>query len=140
MERLTFLCFYLSFRRIFALVKKAIALLAFTILLRPVFPVMSYVIDYDYIANVLCINKDKPELECNGKCHLMKELAKASESEKPATEKKSNIEKTDWIPFDASIVFITPDFIFFARNDIEYKNLYANLQAVSVFHPPAVIS
>jgi hypothetical protein len=49
---------------------------------KPIFPVMDYAINYDYISKVLCINKDKPELKCNGKCHLMKELAK-TEDDKP---------------------------------------------------------
>lgn len=45
---------------------------------------MEYVLNYDYVVNVLCENKAKPEMHCNGKCHLMKELAKASENEKPS--------------------------------------------------------
>lgn len=47
---------------------------------KPVLPVVEYVVLYDYIKNELCVNKDKPEMECNGKCHLMKELAHASDS------------------------------------------------------------
>ncbi|HUM47673.1 MAG TPA: hypothetical protein PLD84_12160 [Chitinophagales bacterium] len=27
-----------------------------------------------YIAKVLCVNRDKPKLHCDGKCYLMKEL------------------------------------------------------------------
>ncbi|MDX5480227.1 MAG: hypothetical protein LPK07_00940 [Hymenobacteraceae bacterium] len=37
-------------------------------------PVVHYQLDYTYIANVLCINRDKPALECHGKCQLRKEL------------------------------------------------------------------
>ena len=43
-------------------------------MLRPVAPFLEYIINYDYISKVLCINKDKPELRCNGKCQLMKKL------------------------------------------------------------------
>lgn len=32
----------------------------------------------------LCINKDKPQMECNGKCHLSDEM-KEQESEKKTT-------------------------------------------------------
>jgi len=35
---------------------------------------VNYWIQYDYYKNVLCENKDKPELKCNGTCHLAKEL------------------------------------------------------------------
>ncbi len=48
-------------------------------LVKPVLPVVEYMVNYDYISKVLCENKAKPKLKCNGKCHLMKELAKASE-------------------------------------------------------------
>lgn len=50
-------------------------------LFKPILPVAEYVVLYDYIRNELCVNKDKPELKCNGKCHLKKEMAKASDSE-----------------------------------------------------------
>ena len=45
-------------------------------MLRPIAPFVEYAINYDYISKVLCINKDKPEMNCNGKCQLMKELEK----------------------------------------------------------------
>lgn len=37
--------------------------------------------NYDYIVNVLCENKDKPALKCNGKCYLAKMLATAQKKE-----------------------------------------------------------
>ncbi len=40
-----------------------------------------YIINKDYIAKVLCINKDKPALKCQGKCHLKKQLAKTETAE-----------------------------------------------------------
>lgn len=43
---------------------------------RVVFPFVDYIINYDYIVNVLCIEKDNPENNCHGKCHLSKELQK----------------------------------------------------------------
>ncbi len=57
-------------------------------LLKPVLPVVDYIVNYEYISKVLCINKAKPKLNCNGKCHLMKELAKTSESETPISSNK----------------------------------------------------
>lgn len=35
----------------------------------------------EYIVKELCINKDKPQLHCNGKCYLMKKLKQAEEKE-----------------------------------------------------------
>lgn len=45
-------------------------------LLSPIVPVIEYNLNYDYIAKVLCINRDEPELNCNGKCQLAKEIKK----------------------------------------------------------------
>jgi len=41
---------------------------------------VNYWVQYDYYKTVLCENQDMPELECNGTCHLAKELKAA---EKP---------------------------------------------------------
>ena len=64
-----------------------ILLILFTLAeLKPVMPYLEYVINYDYIGSVLCINKDKPELECNGKCHLKEQISKVYD-EKNGNEK-----------------------------------------------------
>ncbi len=57
-------------------------------------PVLDYVANYDYIVNTLCENKDKPEMECNGKCHLNKELAKeaGADDKNPLNSKTSKTE------------------------------------------------
>ncbi len=34
-----------------------------------------------YIAKELCVNKNKPQLHCNGKCYLMRKLKQAEEKE-----------------------------------------------------------
>jgi len=47
-------------------------------ILAPVLTVFEYFINYDYIVEVLCINKDKPELECDGKCYLKDQLSESS--------------------------------------------------------------
>lgn len=33
-----------------------------------------YELNKDYISKVLCINRDKPEMHCNGQCYLKKKL------------------------------------------------------------------
>lgn len=63
--------------------------LAGFILLRPILPVLEYAFNYDYISTRLCENRDKPELNCNGKCYLKKKLVKAQKeaSNRPASQK-----------------------------------------------------
>lgn len=68
-------------------------LVAFTMLFKPLWPVVDYVANYEYIIEVLCENKDKPELKCNGKCYLGKQLAKESqESEETPFNSQDKIE------------------------------------------------
>jgi len=45
-------------------------------MIRPIIPIIEYHANYNYIANVLCENRGKPYLECNGKCYLEKQLNK----------------------------------------------------------------
>lgn len=58
--------------------KVALILLLATLVLPFVFKtgiLVHYGIKQKHYAEVLCENKTKPELKCNGKCQLMKELA-----------------------------------------------------------------
>lgn len=51
---------------------------------------VNYEVQKSYYTNVLCVNQDKPDLKCNGKCHLNKQLAqddqKESEPKAPTSE------------------------------------------------------
>lgn len=119
--------------------KYFIAIVTFFFLFRPIFPVMNYVVNYDYISKELCENKAKPELECNGKCHLKAELANASEKSTPASnESKSN--------FSIELLFLEslPSYsfhnIFVEKEPVSnlYSKLYFRLNSTSVFHPPII--
>ena len=69
--------------KVFGFIFITLYLLALT---KPVSPYLEYAINKDFIATVLCINKDKPELKCNGKCHLTKQLKKAADTNENKTE------------------------------------------------------
>jgi len=124
-------------------VKNLVFLLIIAIFLKPIFPVIEYVVNYDYISKVLCENKAKPKLQCNGKCHLMKELAKASENEKPATSDKKGYSPILEVLFFqeiktfsiASVSFLNKE-----NNRNSYSNLYSNSHLESLFRPPIFIS
>jgi hypothetical protein len=123
-------------------VKKIALLFSLLIFFKPLIPVMEYIVDYDYIATVLCVNKEKPQMHCNGKCHLMKELARASENEKPQSDKK-NLHQEQEVLFCELPVhynFSTTEIAFVTKNQTGYSNLYSHINSVSIFHPPAFIS
>ena len=44
-----------------------------------IFIVLEFRLNQNYIAAHLCENRDKPQMHCNGKCQLSKELKKADE-------------------------------------------------------------
>jgi hypothetical protein len=124
--------------------KKILIIVILSIFLKPILPVIDYIVNYDYISNVLCENKAKPELKCNGKCHLIKELAKASNDDKPInSDKKNNLTQEVELLFCNEITEISFRQIYFHNKTSigdNYANLYFHSVSCSVFHPPTIIS
>ena len=60
---------------------------------RDLLPLMEYHFNKDFIKTVLCINKDKPEMKCDGKCYLKKTIAASHQQEqnKPFPQPHENI-------------------------------------------------
>ncbi|MCV9385779.1 hypothetical protein [Reichenbachiella ulvae] len=69
----------------------------------------------DYIAEVLCINRDKPMLNCDGKCYLAKKL-KAAQEQQDKENESINIKSApsffaqllEMISFDRSVNTSSP--------------------------------
>jgi len=111
--------------------------------LKPLLPVLDYVVNYNYISKVLCVNKDKPMMHCNGKCHLMKEMAKEADSEKPiSSDKKITQQESEILFFQEIKDFNFSNNCSFNKEKISdtYNNIYFWLHDLSIFHPPTVIS
>lgn len=68
-------------------------------MVRPLVPIIEYYANYDYIATVLCENRDKPSLECNGKCYLEKQIKKANHDNH---DHKSTIPQIDFEKYPVS--------------------------------------
>jgi len=105
-------------------------------------PVADYIINYDYITKVLCVNKAKPMMHCNGKCHLMKELAKTAEQDKPLSTKKNAAAEAEVLFCQPVVSFAFRPFITVVntKNTSLYSNLYVPVHMSSIFHPPLIIS
>lgn len=54
-------------------------------------PHINYWMNRDFIAAELCENKDRPELQCNGKCHLKKEIKENEENRSEDQEVANNL-------------------------------------------------
>ncbi len=65
-------------------------------IVQPAWPIVEYLVNYQYIANELCENKDKSSLSCNGKCYLEKQVKKQqnlAEDQKMPQPPKLDLEK-----------------------------------------------
>lgn len=103
----------------------------------------NYAVHYQRYAQELCENRDQPELKCNGKCQLMKELkavspSESNEPEAPKVPSESMVEISPFVVhyFSLSYLFSEP---FIAQPQIEEKSFYSFLLDKSVFHPPSRI-
>ncbi|WP_422857927.1 hypothetical protein ACOKFD_10730 [Flagellimonas sp. S174] len=114
-------------------------LLYFVAMTRPVLPLMEYIIYEDYIAEFLCINKDRKELQCNGKCYLMQMLNEQNE------DKKQNLPKIVLEEYPIGFVNLQkvspPQNCLFSNSRVFiYFNPYSFLFTSGSFHPPSIIS
>jgi hypothetical protein len=109
------------------------------VLLKPLLPVITYFVNYDHISKELCENIDKPELNCDGKCHLKKELAKTSEDEKPISNSKKNLKEFENLLFiEKTTTYSIISLSIITKNNYGYNNLYQYNNSNQTFHPPSI--
>ena len=95
----------------------------------------NFLYNQDYIVANLCENIDKPELECNGKCHLKKEL---TEGTKKNQEDKIVISENTLFFTNEVIEIVLEEPIYFTQKlDYSYY-LEKDIDGYYsfVFHPP----
>lgn len=111
-------------------------------MIRPIIPIIEYHANYDYISTVLCENRDRPYLECNGKCYLEKQLKEVNHDNH---EHNSNIPK---INFDDYPISLIGEFTYILKdlksndfnNQILHSHHFTQDYLSSVFKPPQLIS
>lgn len=125
-----------------SLPKMAVAPLLLSVYLfalgKPFCPLVEYTLNKAYIVQALCENKNKPELQCEGKCHLAKEITKANDAgdkeSKPAPPR---------INFDSDYSYLKP--LADRANHLQTLSSLLNLASavpftaaviVDIFHPP----
>lgn len=121
--------------------KKTILIVTFFILFKPLFPIVEYYVNYDYISKVLCVNRDNSIIGCDGKCYLYSELARMAKGEEPISDKKVVVKQIEILFFQELKTIEFPKTPV-AQNPIlntNYCNLYTYLNSCSVFHPPSPI-
>ena len=56
---------------------------------KPLFPYLEYALNKRMIVQELCENRTKPELQCEGRCYLIKRLAKAEDAQTASPRARS---------------------------------------------------
>lgn len=103
--------------------------------------VVDYQLHKQRITQLFCVNKNKPRLQCNGKCHLRKQLRQAAERESKAPA--AGVAKVKYevvFPLRGEItspVYAPAPTLTFAP---VARTLYAFSPVQGVFHPPAVLA
>ena len=123
-------------------VVRILAYLLTTLVLLQTFSRELVVADYqlrkERITELFCVNKDKPALRCNGKCHLAKKLRKASGSDSKAPASGfAKIKYDAVLPVRAQLS--TPRFA--AELPMRFGLMaavpYSFTPAHGIFHPPS---
>lgn len=118
--------------------KQIILILTFAILFKPVWPLVEYIVNYDYIVENLCENRSKPMLNCNGKCYLAKILAEESkEEEKNPFNSVSSKFETPIINWNVALKLALKFDISAGESNYEWNtSLLGRLLTIDILHPP----
>lgn len=95
-----------------------------------------YLADTPSFVELFCVNQDKPEMKCNGKCELSKLAQQNSSNEKPTY--------LDFLQKEVVVYFSAPSKHTFKTKTFQslisgvYQNNYQFLFVQEISHPPAV--
>lgn len=103
-------------------------------------PVVHYQLDYTYISEVLCLNRDQPQLACKGKCQLRKNL-KALQTDRAGKDQMLHLasayDAVEDVPTQSLLLPALPAFANTA-NMLPYHFALKTWELPALFHPPQV--
>src|SRR5690606_6836673 len=120
-------------------IKQVCLLLMATAMLFKAFLAPAVFIDFklnqDYITKVLCINREKPQLNCEGQCVLMQKMKNTQDGELPGQSQNSKTQLLE-IFSELTAVFL-PLSVPVAHQEFFAYNEGNSLDSFSkIFHPP----
>ena len=104
---------------------------------------LDYELRKDYIVKYLCINRDKPQLHCDGKCYLAKRIAAAQEQEQRQAERDFFQKLLEVVACDKTTTqfCFDPTFSFIEVNhQFSYTDFFGEGIPQRIFHPPLFLS
>ena len=98
-----------------------------------------YLLNKSFIIENLCVNKATPELKCNGKCYLMRQLAE-QEHQKENSSRESAKKLFEQVLFfkshsvlnNVELAFSLP----VSLNNWNYQCFSSVKATIGIFHPP----
>jgi len=96
-----------------------------------------YKMNKEYITSVFCINKEHPELHCDGQCFLAKKLKELEGKNKQAQENLKRVTEAEPNFQTVALNHHLPFFIIISENlyiEKPVKDL-----SISIFHPPKAV-
>jgi len=99
---------------------------------------IDFKINQDFIAKVLCIDKEKPMSTCNGKCYLSEQLRKAEEQEEKQapTNKKERLEVVYYYSKSSFDLLIYTGLFVSKLNPACVDEFYSSSFIADIFRPP----
>lgn len=97
-----------------------------------------YQVNKDYIARVLCENRDKPQLHCDGQCYLAKRLkAQQDRQDKETTQRVQNSPVLQLFCQETLAFTFDPKWMLLQSADfIDYQVSAYQSPLMSLFRPP----
>ncbi|OEK09747.1 hypothetical protein A8C32_13475 [Flavivirga aquatica] len=99
-----------------------------------------YELNIDYIIENYCVNKEKPELQCNGKCHLATQLRSNTADTTGETSYLSSFFEA-FVPVyfqGYKLEFFFQEVFIFTKNNWNYNNIFSSVFNDSLDPPPQV--
>jgi hypothetical protein len=102
----------------------------------------SFKINQDYISKVLCINRDKPKLHCNGKCVLMQRIKAEEEKEKKEMPQKLKEQKDIFYYFSHFSWQIErpKDWTNKTKSTFSHQTPFTSALVKGIFRPPKLVT
>lgn len=98
--------------------------------------IAQFYINRDYIAKNLCVNRNKPQMNCCGRCYLRKKLKQDEKNSNSTSLKNDKFQELAFfVPIRLKIIFIQwlNDKTYYLAREKFYQFQYSS----NFFHPPA---
>ncbi|WP_104514450.1 hypothetical protein [Nonlabens xylanidelens] len=113
--------------------------------MRPAYQASYYLyfqMNIDVIVAKYCVNKERPQLKCNGKCHLNKQITLAAQEDAGTNSKTVQLANA-FYPIFFQVIdndYLTPVFSTHIHNNFRYHNSYRYSRSWSYNPPPRLLS